>query len=772
MSTVMDRVEATLETRQFLDTLFPDLGGLWLLLWRLPSKESFWTQEVNDEVIQHIHEWATKLDVYVGCGLAPYNPGPHLRCKAEDISGITGLWLDVDYGPGHKKVNLPSTQEEALGLINSMGLEPTIVIHSGHGLQAWWAFKEPWIFDAEEERNKASTLTAAWSRALMAKAKAKGWTADNVGDLSRVMRIPGTWNRKEIPVQTKVLTLADYRWDPLDFEPLLEAHADWLTRTGDRDWSFNLSPQAEPPAEKFALLMENDPKFPGTWTHARKMDSQSEYDLLLATQSMKAGWSGQEIVNLLVANRRKHREDLKLREDYYLRTLNKAAQGSGVDERGKDDTDQITQIGPNSRSDLPLQGTPAWPDPPEDAAFYGMAGEFVRLVEPISEADRVALLIQFLAAFGSVIGRHAYFVAEQTSHHTNLFVVIIGRTSKARKGSSWSHVFRVFQACDLDWASDRVKSGLSSGEGLIWQVRDAIYKKEPEKDDKARRTGGYVDVCVDPGVADKRLLAQEPEFSTVLRMTDREGNTLSAIIRKAWETGNLEALTKNSPAKATGAHISLVGHIVKDEIRRYLSRTEAGNGFANRFIWVCAKRSKVICDDIPPNAVNWDPLIARLRSVIESARGTEQLRRDEGAQEIWRKVYPTLSEGASGLFGAVTSRGEAQVMRLACLYALLDGSSVIKAAHLRAALAFWDYSEASARFIFGDALGDPIADDILNALRMNPSGLTRTQISDLFGRNRNRDQIGRALATLLEYGRVQVTVEGTGVRRAERWYAK
>jgi hypothetical protein len=411
-----------------------------------------------------------------------------------------------------------------------------------------------------------------------------------------------------------------------------------------------------------------------------------------------------------------------------------------------------------------------WPDPLNEAAYHGLAGEFVRLVEPISEADPVALLVQFMAGFGSVIGRSAYFTVEQTRHFMNIFAVIVGQTAKARKGSSWSHVLRVFEACDSVWAADRVKGGLSSGEGLIWHVRDPIYKMEAVKE-RGRSTGEYQEICIDRGVEDKRLLVQEAEFSTVLRMTERDGNTLSAIIRKAWENGNLESLTKNSPAKASSAHISLVGHIVKDEVKRYLGRTEAGNGFANRFIWLCAKRSKAICEEIPPDAVNFSPFITRLKAAIDTAKATTLLRRDEGAQDIWREVYPKLSEGAPGLFGAVTSRAEAQVMRLACLYALLDGAALVRATHLRAALALWEYSEASARFIFGDALGDPMADEILRALRNNLDGLTRTQISDLFGRNRDRGQIGRALGTLLELGLVQMVAEGTDGRSAERWFA-
>lgn len=411
-----------------------------------------------------------------------------------------------------------------------------------------------------------------------------------------------------------------------------------------------------------------------------------------------------------------------------------------------------------------------WPASPSEAAYYGLAGEFVRMVEPESEADPVAILLQFLTAFGSVIGRGPHFVAEGTRHYTNLFMVLVGQTSKARKGSSWSHVLNIFQACDEVWANDRVKSGLSTGEGLIWNVRDPIYKKEPVKDN-GKHAGEYQDICVDHGIEDKRLLAQEAEFASLLHMPDRSGNTLSPIIRKAWETGNLESLTKNSPAKATNAHISIVGHIVKDEVRRYLSRTEAGNGFGNRFLWVCAKRSKYLPEGGQTNKLNFAALICRLKAAIDSARAMGELKRDEGAKKIWCAVYSQLSDGVPGLLGAITSRAEAQVMRLACLYALLEGGTEIKAMHLRAALAVWDYCEASARFIFGDALGDSIADTILLALRSSPAGLTRTDISQLFQGNRDRHQIGHAFGILLEYGLVQNVPEETGGRKAERWFA-
>lgn len=128
-------------------------------------------------------------------------------------------------------------------------------------------------------------------------------------------------------------------------------------------------------------------------------------------------------------------------------------------------------------------------------------------------------------------------------------------------------------------------------------------------------------------------------------------------------------------------------------------------------------------------------------------------------------------EVVPGLFGAIIARAEVQVMRLACLYALLDSSNVVKRVHIKAALAVWEYAEDSARLIFGDSLGDPVADDILTALKRTPEGLTRTDIRDLFGRNRRAGEIDRALGVLFKAGRAKKGTEQTGGRPVERWFA-
>jgi hypothetical protein len=417
----------------------------------------------------------------------------------------------------------------------------------------------------------------------------------------------------------------------------------------------------------------------------------------------------------------------------------------------------------------PLPESRPWPEPLAEEAFHGLVGEAVRLLEPASEADPAALLVQLLVGFGSMVGRTAYFVVEADKHYANEYAVLVGRTSKGRKGTSWGRTLATLTEADPKWAERRVASGLSSGEGLIWEVRDPITKME-----RVKGEGGsvsYEEVEVDPGVEDKRLLVHEAEFPGVLRLIERIGNSLSAVLRTAWDTGTLRSMVKHSPARATGAHISLIGHATVEELTRYLTRTEMANGFGNRHLFVCVQRSKQLPEGRSVDAAALAGLRCRFAGALTFARAQGEMARDQEARAVWAEVYGELSEGQPGLAGALLARAEAHVMRLAMLYALLDLSSAIGAEHLLAALALWQYAEQSVRYAFGDGLGDPLADDLLRLLRGSPEGLTRNELMDYFRRNQSSDRIGRALALLLEHRLVRREQQTTGGRPAERWLA-
>jgi hypothetical protein len=387
---------------------------------------------------------------------------------------------------------------------------------------------------------------------------------------------------------------------------------------------------------------------------------------------------------------------------------------------------------------------PQWPDPLHEDAFHGLAGEVVRRIEPHSEADPAALLAQLVIGFGSLISRGPHFVTEADKHHTNEYVVLVGVTSKARKGSSWGRIRGLLGAVDEHWEDTRIVAGLGSGEALVEAAGDE----------------------------DRRVMVLEAEFARLLAVASREGTTISAHLRNAWDFGRLSNRKVGKKIEVTGAHVSMVGHITAEELRRRLDDTEIANGFANRILWVCARRSKTLPHG--GGAVDFGDVLQQLQDATAFARrlGNTRVSFDAEACHLWEQVYADLSEGRPGLLGAVTSRAEAHVVRLALTYALLDRSERIQAVHLQAALALWNYCAASARFAFGDAVGDPVTDEILKKLRtISAEGLTRTDIRDLFARNRTAQQIDRALGVLASMGLAQSRTEDSGGRPITRWVA-
>jgi hypothetical protein len=399
---------------------------------------------------------------------------------------------------------------------------------------------------------------------------------------------------------------------------------------------------------------------------------------------------------------------------------------------------------------LPAPLPADWPAPPDRAAFHGLPGQIVARIAPHTEADPIAILVQLLVCCGALIGRDAHFQVEATHHHPNEFVVLVGDSAKARKGSSFDHVARLLAQADPAFTS-RLSTGLSSGEGLIWTVRD------PQGPD--------------PGAIDKRLLVIEPEFATVLKSTGRELSTLSPTLRSAWDGRPLALLTRTAPARATEAHISIIGHITQTELRRHTTTVEIANGFLNRFIFAAVRRVRLLPEGGDPDPLKGTGLGRYLTTVLGHAHTAGKVTLTQDARELWWHTYPQLTQPADGLLGQLTARAEAHVIRLALIYTLLDGQKTIKPEHLHPALALWHYAERSAGWALGQATGDPLAEQIHAALTRSPDGLTRTQIRDLCQRNQPAERVEQALNTLTTAGRAQRQRTHTAGRPAERWTA-
>jgi hypothetical protein len=411
-------------------------------------------------------------------------------------------------------------------------------------------------------------------------------------------------------------------------------------------------------------------------------------------------------------------------------------------------------------SDLPTEppqdvsGVKNWPKPLGEDAYIGLAGKFVLKVMPETEADPAALLFQFLTSFGNCIGTNAYYLHERTRHHAREFVLIVGRSAKARKGTSWNIVREIFKLADGNWLKKRKVGGLGSGEGVVNCVRDA----QTERDEQGR------EITV-AGVDDKRLMVVESEFSSVLSVSGRDGSTLSEVLRNAWDSGDIQTLTKNDPVRATDAHISIIGHITETELKKKLGDNAIFNGFANRFLVVCAKRARLLPDGGNLTDEDFQRLASQLSLAIDAARKVSRMTRSDEARRLWHEVYPKISSDRAGNFGAITSRAEAHVLRLSMIYALLDGSSQIELAHLKAALECWRYCQDSAFYIWGDFMQTGIAEKLRVALKVaGEGGLTRSQLYDALGGRITANEFSPELRKMISAGEVREIFKATAGR--------
>jgi hypothetical protein len=196
------------------------------------------------------------------------------------------------------------------------------------------------------------------------------------------------------------------------------------------------------------------------------------------------------------------------------------------------------------------------------------------------------------------------------------------------------------------------------------------------------------------------------------------------------------------------------------------------NGFANRCLWTSVRRSKSLPDGGSLPLEEQAAVARELRRTLDWVQSQSDLlfRRTAAARELWNDCYPALSQGRLDIYGAATSRAEAQVLRLSAIYAALDCSPLVEVCHLQAALAVWDYCRASARLFFDTSI-DPTARRIIDALDAAPEGLARNQIRGLFHCHVNKERIDRALEQLGSLGLIKHRTEPGRGRPATMWTA-
>lgn len=414
-----------------------------------------------------------------------------------------------------------------------------------------------------------------------------------------------------------------------------------------------------------------------------------------------------------------------------------------------------------------VRSGPPWPELRDDA-MLGLAGEHVRLWDRHTEAHPPAVLHLFLATTGCWLGNGYWVGGGNTRHAPKVWPITVGDSSTGAKGTAVAVTKAHWNVLNRRFLEFNTASGLSTGEGLIRVVRDANGDDPNAKD-------------FDEGVHDKRIWVDAPEFVGVLEKSRREGNSLSATLREAYDDQVLQSMTSGSPIKSTGSHIVITPQITPAELVSKLSSTDVANGLANRFMLVCSKMSKVLPEGSMPDSEQLRDFTARVdgqrASLFRRTQGKHEFTRTDAARKLWIAEYERRFEERRNDKGdspvkSLLARWHANSARMSVIYAALDAELVIDEPHVRAALAAWDYVEDSTRWIFGSVAGDRDLGRLIEYIREEPEGRTRKQINvELFQRHKTEDELNALIEKLMALGGFEVAkVRGPNGGRPATYY--
>jgi hypothetical protein len=403
------------------------------------------------------------------------------------------------------------------------------------------------------------------------------------------------------------------------------------------------------------------------------------------------------------------------------------------------------------------------PAPMREDAFYGLAGSVVQIAVENSEACKEAILVQFLVAVGNILGRDLY-INQGVYNHLNEFVCLVGDSGGA-KGTSWEAIRGLLELIDEEWSKLCIKPGMATGEALINSIIDS---REIILKGKKNGETGLAETVTEPGVNDKRALMLETEFSRLLAVCARSGNTLSEVLRQAFDSNkHLATNAKSDHCIATHPHVSLIGHITPTELKERMNDVSYSNGFGNRILWVEAYSSKSLPFGCIPEWYAQETLITNLRDVVEWAKAEPRFMQwTDGGSAAWERWY-NKRENEKGITGALLQRDRTHLLRLAMIYAILDCRVCINENHLKAALAVWDYAKQTVRRIFGNMKGSSVAEKIYDFILISGEVSTR-EIYDHLSRNVSSKEIYTAILKLEIQGLVQTFTEKSGSKKIQK----
>lgn len=396
-----------------------------------------------------------------------------------------------------------------------------------------------------------------------------------------------------------------------------------------------------------------------------------------------------------------------------------------------------------------IERPPELPEPMRLEAYHGPLGQVALEAWCTAEAAPEAILGTLLCGVGVQLPDFRVAMGDGR-YGLNLFVLLVGQSALGRKGASWNTARRILEHVDSDFMTHRLVNGAGSGEVLI----DEVNKNN-----------------------DPRVLYQEEEFGRLLTVANREGSTMSAVLRQAWDGGVLRAITRGTttPDKvALRSHLAVLGHLTPSDLAT-MRAADVRNGFANRFVFLASHRSRAL--PLSPGMSGGQA--RRLARTIREAMHTARAAIEEGWED---EQVITVAKDAqaqyiadertwappTGDYEDVYSRYWPNLMKVAGLYAILDGQTAIHAPHYAAARAVMDYSQASIAYAFGQEEGDDPRKEterrqqerLLDALRTaGPRGLSGRERSAAVGKKYKAVHVNAIADRLVRDG---LAVWGTG----------
>jgi hypothetical protein len=663
------------------------------------------------------------------------NFGDQKGRKEANVQGVRAVFLDLDGAP--------------LQPVLDAGVEPHAIVESSPG--KWHVYWQ--VTGCALDQFKPAQI-----------ALAKKFGGDlNVNDLPRVLRVPGFVHQKGEPVQTRIERLEPFQ--PYAFDYLMQRLG--LTLTSEKR-PVKVRQYTDPSTGEIVQQVGygEDVFAEAVERLGRKLQTKDGRRAMLAT-----------LVGTLL-NEKLSRHQIKvLAVDVCDRYFDPS---HGVDWPNVDElisdlaakdakeraTTQATVGGfvagvnaPPSDDQPDMHRNAPRPDP---ACLYGLIGEIAAAGSDTTEANPYAIALNFIAYLSAAVGRGPYMPVGNTWHHVRIFGQHVGRTSRGRKGDAVSIVHRIDQALreSTEFMAPQVhRGGLSSREGLVMLIHDGYKESKNE---------------VEP-INDKRLWVVESEFSNVLQQSKRDGNTLSAALRDAWDGVSLKPATKSNRVWATDPHIALSVAITPTELRSLMASRELTNGFANRFLLIWAERTKMLAfpEATPKHSI--DAIADKVRDVLRFADADRFVERDNKkltltptAARRYEALYAgELNDQSAGeLVNALLERRAPMLLRLAMLFALTDKTLQVDVRHVDAAIAWIRYWCDSVKFVFASAVDEAsaaetnqVAEKIIEHLRTKGKA-TRSELSrDCFQGHASKDQLNAAIDELLSANPPCVEVE-------------